>query len=41
MSDKTVITVSGVGCIATLAFIAALIGGFIGIIILVAKWIAS
>jgi len=41
MSDKTVITFSGFGCIALLAFIAVLVGGFIGTVIAVAKWIAA
>ncbi|WP_426260820.1 hypothetical protein [Sphingomonas sp. DC1100-1] len=41
MAEKTVITVSGFGCVVLMAFIACAIGGFVGIIIAVAKWIAG
>jgi len=41
MSDKVVISVGGLGCLALLAIIAVTIGSFIGVIIAVAKWIAS
>lgn len=41
MSDRTAITVSGIGCLVLLAIVAVAIGSFIGVIIAVAKWIAA
>lgn len=41
MEDKSASAMIGLGCMALLMLIAIVAGGLIGIVIAVAKWIAS
>lgn len=41
MSDSTKITISGFGCLVFLAAAAIVLGGFVGLVFLIARWVAG